>query len=199
MASILEIPLDDVPAFGAGTKWFATFREWLGERNLTAFVWPYIEGGWKPSGYAILGLTPHGSTCGHEVVALNGEIVHDPWPTTPHGGGYASFDEWTVFGILDPAQRSISDGRPAMCCPQCKGGGAIPMHDALWYTLGAMETGAEYTARDMARCMGTGDTAMSNRLEDLRLLGHVARRKLGRSWLYRADGAASTEPAGETP
>lgn len=90
IASILELPLDDVPHFCDlnlyPEDWVKHEREWLHARGLTAITQVYdgrladvlhSVGALNPDTYCILGGTSK-TGCGHSVVICNGEIVHDP-------------------------------------------------------------------------------------------------------------------------
>lgn len=80
VASILELPLTDVPFFMTGDDWYVGFQAWLLARGLVADYYPaYRE---RPDGYAILsGLSPRYEGVYHSVVALDGVLVHDPHPS----------------------------------------------------------------------------------------------------------------------
>jgi hypothetical protein len=81
VASILELPLSEVPYFMGWTKaegslWFARFVEWLRPRGL----YPMCFNGcaWVPDGFHILsGRSPRGDF-DHSVVAFGGVVPLDP-------------------------------------------------------------------------------------------------------------------------
>lgn len=83
VASILEIPLAEVPYFVAFPDWEKEQARFLAERGLHA-KWSYGYGHSKPEGYSIaVGISPRSrkdKPLYHAVVALDGEIVHDPHP-----------------------------------------------------------------------------------------------------------------------
>ena len=80
VASILELPIDDVPFFGADELWWTRFSEWLEARNLYAVCLKH-RAGRAPVGYHILsGKSPRGEFM-HSVVAKGEDIVHDPHPS----------------------------------------------------------------------------------------------------------------------
>ena len=80
VASILELPIDDVPFFGADELWWTRFSEWLEARNLYAVCLKH-RAGRAPVGYHILsGKSPRGEFL-HSVVAKGEDIVHDPHPS----------------------------------------------------------------------------------------------------------------------
>jgi len=71
--------------------------------------------------------------------------------------------------------------RPLIWCPKCHGehGGKVSLGDELFQTLEALEDLEEGTPADVtARLqLPEGNTAVNNRLEDLRGLGLVDRKK----------------------
>jgi hypothetical protein len=109
VASVLEMPLDDVPNF-VGQDWFQQWQVWLAKRNLqllTFTIGPYDE--WRPSGYALLGAqSPRGDFL-HSVVCRDGKIVWDPHPQRDMGVG--EWRDWTIFAVLDPARPILLRGR----------------------------------------------------------------------------------------
>ena len=68
-------------------------------------------------------------------------------------------------------------------CRRCHGSGAEPISKQLLVTLTALKRRGEASAGQLAN-NGVGPTAIINRLEDLRQLGFVDRRKIGRTWKY---------------
>jgi histidinol-phosphate phosphatase family protein len=80
VASILHIPLTDVPAFCKYENWWERFNEWLKSYGYYASIIRYSET-WSPEGFHILsGKSPRGDFQ-HSVVAMGGDIVHDPHPS----------------------------------------------------------------------------------------------------------------------
>jgi hypothetical protein len=78
IASILEVPLGDVPYFwGPRQAWFA---RWLAGQGLAVALYP--RGVHVPWGYSIAG-GPSARFAGrmHACVALDGVVVHDPHPS----------------------------------------------------------------------------------------------------------------------
>jgi hypothetical protein len=92
VASLLELPLEDMPVVPAAADFNEVWRAWLYSRGLARVVFQAPEpGGWYPEGYGILvGTSPRGlvtedgSPAQHAVVGLNGVPIHDPYP----GGNY---------------------------------------------------------------------------------------------------------------
>ncbi len=81
IASILEIPLENVPHFMlyAEDEWWNRFEEWAGQFGLQPIgIDP--GGDWKPRGWhLIIGGSPRGEF-DHCVVGYAGKPVHDPYP-----------------------------------------------------------------------------------------------------------------------
>ena len=83
VASILELPIEEVPFFGADELWWTRFAEWLEARNLYAICLKHRPGR-APVGYHVLsGKSPRGEFM-HSVVAKGEDIVHDPHPSRAH-------------------------------------------------------------------------------------------------------------------
>lgn len=95
VASVLELSIDDVPNFCGlyGPEWFIKFDEWLRSQGYGALMLNpdggaplhncyYLIGGNGPRGFA------------HEVVGLNGKMVHDPHPS---GDGLTDITDYIVF------------------------------------------------------------------------------------------------------
>jgi len=102
IASILELPLADVPNLGCSTEWWQDTRDWLKPRNLDWLNWEHGPGAVVPRGYSILGAdSPRGPWL-HAVVCFDGAIVWDPSPDREQGVG--TWRDWTVFVVLDPAR-----------------------------------------------------------------------------------------------
>lgn len=83
VASILELPIEEVPYFVAFKDWEKEQERFLAERGLKP-KWSYGWGYTRPEGYAIgVGISPRSrkdKPMYHAVVTLDGEIVHDPHP-----------------------------------------------------------------------------------------------------------------------
>ena len=75
IASILEIPLEEVPLF-LGAHW-PGFAPWLAERGLAASI--YRSEVYVPRGYSIAGgQSLRFAGRNHACVARDGAVVHDP-------------------------------------------------------------------------------------------------------------------------
>lgn len=117
LASLLELPLDDVPNFcspdlGPVEKWSLRMQSWLAEVHGLGWIpvlpsdqgeATYPEGtviGY-PRGLSIkTGKSPRGDFQ-HSCVARDGEIVHDPYPG---GGGVLPPCSYDILYLLDPAR-----------------------------------------------------------------------------------------------
>ncbi len=76
VASILEMPIEDIPFF-VDVRWRSRFLAWLAERGLAATS---HEG--PPPGFTIaFGPSTRLAGRGHACVAFNGVVVHDPHPS----------------------------------------------------------------------------------------------------------------------
>lgn len=81
---------------------------------------------------------------------------------------------------------------PVMPCRKCGGSGVTPIPDWLTITLKAMPKGAgSVTALQLAATLESigggvvGATAVNNRLEKLRSIGLVTRKRNGKFWNYQ--------------
>lgn len=112
VASILELPIDDVPQFNTppsfdvvepDAAWWERFKEWLAVRCLFAVCFdrrPDSEPppGW-PKGYSIAGgMSPRNKGVMHAAVCLDGVLVHDPNPERTFFAGEVM--DWIVIGKL---------------------------------------------------------------------------------------------------
>lgn len=103
VASLLELPLADVPYFMGQTDdhdWLGELNTWLAPRVLYALCLTF-GGDYELPGLFILGgQSPRGDWC-HAVVARGrGEVVHDPHPSR---AGVLSLEDATLLVPLDPA------------------------------------------------------------------------------------------------
>lgn len=110
VASIIELPIEDVPQFmSAGTEWFGALSTWCAERGLVVKYWPCkawceTEGDiflGVPTGLAIMsGESPRHPGVLHSVVALDAKLCHDPHPSRQ--GIVGRVDCWD-FVTIEPA------------------------------------------------------------------------------------------------
>ena len=101
IASILELPADDVPDFvnEHGNRYVAATREWLKERGLW-FIETRYHGNFP--GYMIAsGPSPRDKSVFHSVVWKGADMAHDPHPSGE--GIYGPVYEWTLLVPINPA------------------------------------------------------------------------------------------------
>ena len=101
LASLLHLPIDQVPYFMEQGKWYERAQAWLRRRGLYLVAFHY--GAWEPPGYYVLGGTSPRSTRPqdkHAVVAFGSEMIHDPHPSR---AGLTSRDDMMVLVPLDPS------------------------------------------------------------------------------------------------
>lgn len=89
IASLLDLPLDDVPHFAAieGDEWWSEFLTWARDLGYEVFV---IDGDFPPIPLLLHGKSPRGVS--HLVVGIGSTVVWDPHPSrdglTEIQGGY---------------------------------------------------------------------------------------------------------------
>lgn len=101
LASILELPLEEVPWFMAEGDWLSRVQEWLKPRGLYAacLLIDTTESPFYPPGWHILsGQSPRGDWL-HAVVAQGTKIVHDPHPDKT---GLVNHKDTLILIALDP-------------------------------------------------------------------------------------------------
>lgn len=104
VASILHLPVEDVPWFMGPEDWWAGFLDWLRPRGLSAISFPLRDGvcGYLDGVHHILsGKSPReqdGELLDHSVVALGEEVVHDPHPSR---GGLVTRTDTIILFPLD--------------------------------------------------------------------------------------------------
>ena len=102
VASILELPLSEVPNFTA-PRWFQEWNEWLRLRGLMLLSFTRRPNDdWKPAGYSIMGVMSPRGDFQHAVVALDGDLAWDPHPQRAMGIGKVM--DYAVFQALFPEQ-----------------------------------------------------------------------------------------------
>ena len=104
VASLLELPLNEVPYFmgddppGQPSAWFERLSEWLKAHGYWA-IQIQLNTDWRPDGLCILsGKSPRGDFL-HSVVANGTEVVHDPHPSRE---GVLSRDNVVILVPIDP-------------------------------------------------------------------------------------------------
>lgn len=100
VASLLELPLADVPYFMGEEDWLPGFAMWLEPRGFYPVIFGLaLAEEWRPMGLHILGgIGPRGA---HAVVARGSEVVHDPHPSRE---GLTILEDVTILVPLDPAR-----------------------------------------------------------------------------------------------
>lgn len=110
IASLLELPLDEVPhaVLGTDEAWWPDLQHW--SRTTVAMDLVALPpGGWTPCGYHLITGRTRGGRLYHATVGCNGQIVHDPHPAgeSLRRVGQASLeDEGRLFWMfipIDPA------------------------------------------------------------------------------------------------
>jgi hypothetical protein len=94
LASILELPEQDVPSFLEGNQ-TAAADKWLAKRGMAYHQYD-SKGAPAPIGWHIItGTSPRGGQ--HAVVGRDGRIVHDPHPHDGTGRGLADVNGYGVI------------------------------------------------------------------------------------------------------
>lgn len=97
VASLLELPIADVPYFMGSDRWFDTLRDWLEPRGFDAVFFKASPETWAPRGLCILGgQSPRGS---HACVGRGIAVVHDPHPSRD---GLKEIEDMTLIFPIDP-------------------------------------------------------------------------------------------------
>ncbi|KKK72438.1 hypothetical protein LCGC14_2903880 [marine sediment metagenome] len=108
IASILELPLADVPYFMGqteeeGEEWWGKFEEWALPRGFYPILLN-LTTEWRPSGLHVLsGKSPRGNFPHSLVASGKGEIIHDPHPSRD---GIDSRDDVVLLIPFDPAEKA---------------------------------------------------------------------------------------------
>lgn len=84
----------------------------------------------------------------------------------------------------------VKTTNPRIQCPRCKGDGHVELDGELLITFNLVKKLLDATALKVHGVVSknnrVGVSAINNRLEDLRTLGLVSRRRNGRQWIYTA-------------
>lgn len=75
---------------------------------------------------------------------------------------------------------------PQVPCPTCKGKSTIDMSPRLRETFALFPRGKRLTSADVHTLLESGSStnSVNNRLEDLRKLGFLDRKRTGKYWSY---------------
>ena len=114
LASVLEVPLDEVPDLAERDDFLEALNKWLRETYGVEVVC-IPAGGWTPPGIHLTGgLEPGGLE--HIVVGRDGEMIHNPHP---RGGGLKEEKEHWLFVVVEPAnlRRAVLLKRLSFCAP----------------------------------------------------------------------------------
>lgn len=109
-ASLLELPIDDVPHFVAMEDCWGAIQEWFRERyNAFYLVVEADQQGldwylWHAGHYIVTGTSPRGLQ--HAVIGEKGEIVFDPHPSR---AGLTDIKRYGFIVPLDPKILSPKD------------------------------------------------------------------------------------------
>lgn len=98
IASLLELPLEEVPNFIKADEFWDDLNNWLAKRGL--YLVSLAAVGKVPRGYHIIDGKSHSGPWNHVVVGYEGIMVHDP---NPKRRGIRGDPEWYwVFVTTDP-------------------------------------------------------------------------------------------------
>jgi hypothetical protein len=107
LASLLHLPIEDVPVFQEKETWKKEVNKFLRPYNLAFFDfmdYPVAAefGGVVGLYHEQAGKTARESECSHACVAVDGNVIHDPHP---NGSGLSEIYEYSgVFVCLEPWQ-----------------------------------------------------------------------------------------------
>ncbi len=99
VASLLEMPIDQVPHFMSADSWLDALAEWLLPLGLYPVFFRVAtcsEDQWRPQGFYILG--GESARGPHAVVARGHKVVHDPHPSRV---GLSKHEDATLIVPLD--------------------------------------------------------------------------------------------------
>lgn len=96
MASVLELPLDDVPNFVLEERWWQAANDFLRPRDLYLITVPAQEE-WTPIGYHLVAGPSPRLNGWHCLVGLNGQPIFDPHPSGNCKLGTQERWEWHLF------------------------------------------------------------------------------------------------------
>lgn len=104
VASILELPLEDVPNFCARDGWFLALRDWLKPHGLFPMAFDDVNDETFEYIGDALSIVSGPAARGHlhACVYRGAELLHDPHPSR---AGLISFKDMVLFACLDPRAR----------------------------------------------------------------------------------------------
>ena len=103
LASVLEIPIEEIPNFGIDDDWYDHFVRYMVSHHALQpidFIIPknVVHDLWVPQGYHLInGTSSRGLE--HSVVGFMGEMEFDPHPDD---SGLEEIDSYTIFAVLGP-------------------------------------------------------------------------------------------------
>ena len=97
VASLLDLPLADVPHFAAEEDWFGCYGAFAASRGCFIVQTTIPVDGAYGIGF---GKSPRGEY-NHAVVSFGGEVAHDPHPSRD---GLRTWEGYEYFVPLDPAR-----------------------------------------------------------------------------------------------
>ena len=103
VASILELPLNEVPNYSQGGEWWVEWNRWLSLRGLYIIEFADKEGKGREylQGFHIITGKSYSGDWNHSVVGYCGKIVHDP---NPKKKGIRSHQWYGVSVVIDPSK-----------------------------------------------------------------------------------------------
>ena len=101
IASVLELPIEDVPAY-IKEDMAERYVAWLRQFNLTLMTVRLDPDGTLPEGYHLVDGPSRNGKDRHIAVGRNGRIVHDPDPTSR--GRFKGDGNYWIFVAIDPAK-----------------------------------------------------------------------------------------------
>ena len=93
IASILELPIEDVPNFCKSENWFEDSREWVKQHGFDLLM-VVANDEWTPPDTFYIAGGEGGRGCKHTAVFRKDKLVHDPYPK---GLGLQSIEDYIFF------------------------------------------------------------------------------------------------------
>ena len=105
LASLLHIPIEDIPVFGSEVSWKCQVNHFLRKYNLAYIqvvgLESVIQCDCITGMYHEIGGTTNRADCLHAVVGLDGEQLFDPHPSRL---GLKEVVDYGIFVVLDPSK-----------------------------------------------------------------------------------------------
>ena len=106
VASILELPINEVPHFCATEEWIPPLQAWFRERGWMPLLVAGDIGCWLLDAYHVAAGPGSRDGCAHCVVCRGDELAHDP---LPGGMGLSSVAKRVLFVAIDPVLKQRSE------------------------------------------------------------------------------------------